>query len=379
MTAVLLGTPGFVQARVPQHLSYSQATTLADCGERFRLERLFHVPYPPNIAAIGGKAMHGATDWLDRFDAGPEFFQHHLTLHVNAVLSLRSRGTETASHDVDQVVRASQVAEMVERITAAVAAAYEDGVDTVSATGLTGPDIEHEHIPPTVTALWDLAFAEEIENEVRNADEQYKDPSTWKAFGRKSKDFPDKENTDWWNHHGPIFLMRWIAWRATSGWELIFLDGDQSLPAIEVDCSGDIGEVQLKGFIDRMFLDTHRQPIILDLKSNSKLPSDPKQLGVYRVLLGKLGFPKPAKGVYWWARSGELGPLHDLTEYEEPALAWEFRGLRALRNEGFFTANTKSTTCSYCPVKPYCYAQGGDLADQVPRPWEAPRVEIKTN
>jgi hypothetical protein len=112
------------------------------------------------------------------------------------------------------------------------------------------------------------------------------------------------------------------------------------------------------------------------LKSNSKLPTDPKQLGVYRVMLGKLGFPEPAKGVYWWARSGELGPEMSLTRYTEAPLAWEFQGLRDMRNAGFFTANTKSITCSFCGSKPYCWAQEGDLADQVPRPWEAPPVTL---
>lgn len=698
----------FLPHPVPKHLSYSQATTLADCGERYRLERIFRVPTPPSWAAVGGKAMHLASEWIDRLDVSETNFVQWLTWQYLPMVD--SSQTESPGPDQSGIARAAAL--KVDETHAVTKSALEDGLRAVKDLGLAGPEWSLENVPDSVSALWRHAFSEEIQNEVRHADTQYQDTSTWKVFGRATKFWPDKENRAWWDHHGPIFLIRWINFRATSGWDLILLDDDPEQPAIEIDCSGLIGDVALKGFIDRLFLDERGQPFILDLKgldvrtplatptgwttmgevevgdqvfgangspvtvvaksevkqlpcfrvkfddgtdivcdeehlwetttgqgkgkttsvkgikeiasrlqprpgaqrdqrirmpdpvqlpeadlpidpyllgvwlgdgaaqsgkytkpeeykiqdvlrerghdvyratcpsledkcplwmvrnltrslrllgvqnnkhipqaylrgsvqqrmdlvrglmdsdgtwnkkrnqatfssvdkemahamrelvltlgerasmfevnghgfgkqvtyyavswsprvfvpfyspvkadrvvfakgqgkstrrlitaveevpstptvciavdaedhlflageqmvpthnTNGKLPTERKQLGVYRVLLGKMGFPPPKKGIYWWARSGELGPPLTISDFTEPELAWEFSGLQDLRNSGFLRANTKSVTCSYCGVKPYCRAQDGDLAHLIPKPWETPRPEIKSN
>lgn len=47
------------------HLSYSGASTLAECGEKFRLTRIVKVPETPGWALIGGSAVHKATERRD--------------------------------------------------------------------------------------------------------------------------------------------------------------------------------------------------------------------------------------------------------------------------------------------------------------------------
>jgi len=76
---------------LPPHLSHSQFSTFTRCGELYRLERVWHVPRPPAWALIGGKAVHSATEDIDRAAHGSPFpvrsFQEHLDLEVEQALA----------------------------------------------------------------------------------------------------------------------------------------------------------------------------------------------------------------------------------------------------------------------------------------------------
>ena len=366
LTAVLLPTP------VPRHMSYSQSTTLADCGLKYFLERVVRAPYAPNMAAVGGKATHLATEWIDWFHDAADYFESDLTRHYGAVL--RWDQTE-APPGSDPGGLEAKVGIRADNTRTATTIAYLDGVDTVES----GEWVAKETVPGSVRDLWDIALSESIAEESSRAAEQYQDPTTWRVFGKATKAWPNKEDRDWWDHHGPIFIMRWLHWRLTSGFKMVFLDGDPSQPAIEVDCSGTLGGVEIKGFIDRIMLDPWGQPSPLDIKTNSKLPDVSRQLGLYRLLLEEMGFPPPAKGYAWWARSGELGPETDLTvpDLSEARMVYDLRTLRDRRNNGDFQPNTQSISCSYCGVKPFCYARDGERSNEATRPWEVSRIEIK--
>jgi hypothetical protein len=53
-------------AALPDHLSWSQLTTLEDCGVKYRLQRLQMIPQQPQWANIGGSAFHVVTEAFDR-------------------------------------------------------------------------------------------------------------------------------------------------------------------------------------------------------------------------------------------------------------------------------------------------------------------------
>lgn len=152
---------------------------------------------------------------------------------------------------------------------------------------------------------------------------------------------------------------------------------DNLTPAIEVDCSGMLEGVEVVGYIDRVMIDPDGQPTVLDLKSNSRIPNNPQQLGLYSVMLELMGFPRALKGRYWWARSGELGPELDLSSFSYKGFAWEFTGTKAMRDAGFFKANTQSITCSFCGERPYCRAQNGHSAHLIPPAWETDPPQLK--
>lgn len=51
---------------VPSRLSWSAVSSYAECGERFRLERMYRVPKHTWFATIAGKAIHEITEFIDR-------------------------------------------------------------------------------------------------------------------------------------------------------------------------------------------------------------------------------------------------------------------------------------------------------------------------
>lgn len=49
-------------AAIPTHLSFSQVTTVNDCGAKYRMQRIANLPQVPQWANIGGKAFHAAVE-----------------------------------------------------------------------------------------------------------------------------------------------------------------------------------------------------------------------------------------------------------------------------------------------------------------------------
>lgn len=49
----------------PAHLSHSTVNGYRMCGKKFQLEKVFQLEQKPGLAAIGGNAVHTATEKLD--------------------------------------------------------------------------------------------------------------------------------------------------------------------------------------------------------------------------------------------------------------------------------------------------------------------------
>ena len=50
----------------PAHLSYSTVNGYRDCGKRFYFQKIARLEQLPGFAAIGGNAVHSATELLDK-------------------------------------------------------------------------------------------------------------------------------------------------------------------------------------------------------------------------------------------------------------------------------------------------------------------------
>lgn len=213
--------------------------------------------------------------------------------------------------------------------------------------------------------LFGTAFDEAMAEQIKRAPEEYFDPSTWKASGRASKQYPDKENEKWWRANGPTFVGNWINWRQNSN--LDFWRNDKGEAAIELEAEVEIAGLPVKLFIDRVMTGPFG-PIIIDLKSGSNIPKDGLQLGIYALAM-KVALGIEVKyGQYWDARHGMATPAFDLTLYPQERLDYVFGGVRRMQEQGIFIPHV-TAMCSACGVRRFCKAYGGERAGEVEQPW----------
>ena len=101
----------------------------------------------------------------------------------------------------------------------------------------------------------------------------------FRAGGRPTKAMPNGEDEGWWRANAPAMIQSWISWRAQNpNLHVWTVDG---VPAIELQVRAEVDladgtKVALKGFIDRVFIDSDTgQLLIVDLKSGKNAPAPP--------------------------------------------------------------------------------------------------------
>lgn len=222
---------------------------------------------------------------------------------------------------------------------------------------------EHGVDTPPVT------FEEAFEQATQDTEEKYSvSRADFRATGRKSAKWPDKENRDWWLVEGPSMVHRWTAWARNTSWNILILpDG---APAIEVPFDLFIGDLHIVGYVDRVFVATDGTVVVVDLKTGATKQASPRQLGVYKVGL-EHKFPdlRVHWGTYFDARTGSSEAPYLLDKFDTTRAAWQFGALREAKRLGLFLANP-GMSCNSCSVRDYCYEVGGELSDQIPPPWE---------
>ena len=281
--------------KLPQHMSYSQMSSMQTCSWRWALERGFHVPQQPSWATVGGSAVHLATEWWDNW-----------TL------------TGVWESDRNRIVK-----------------------------------------------LFNDAFDQSIEERLKQEPDFTKDQ--WRASGRASKAWPNKEDENWWRENGPSQVMSWVTWRTNNaGWEIATL-GDK--PGIELDFLVEIGGVKVRGYIDRLFHRNETELLVLDLKSGAREPESSDQLGTYKIGLEEQYGVTPTWGTYWMSRSGGTTELVDMSLYPKVRLDHSYSLTRKQQELGMFYPR-KTAMCSGCSVKQFCYAANGSESDTLPLPWE---------
>lgn len=163
------------------------------------------------------------------------------------------------------------------------------------------------------------------------------------------------QDESWWRTEGPIMVRRWQDWRATSGWEVLDLNG---IPAVEASLVAEIGGVEVKAFVDRFMVTPAGEVVVLDLKTGARKPDNPMQLGVYALLAEKvLGF-RPSLGCYWMGRTGETTEPENLDRFTEDYLGRLTSGLDTARRVSLYLPNV-SSFCKSCGVAYACWAVSG--------------------
>lgn len=174
--------------------------------------------------------------------------------------------------------------------------------------------------------------------------------SEWRSGGRVSKQYPNKENRDWWLENGPVMFDQWVKWRVGSGWEIASFDGVFS---IEIGFKFDIGSgTELQMYLDRLMVNEHGELVVVDLKSGSSSPKSPLQLAVYAYGAEKMLGVRPKWGTFWKARDGVTSHLVDLDTFPSDRVEYIVSGFDKLRKQGIFLPNLDE--CGWCGFNQVC-------------------------
>lgn len=213
-----------------------------------------------------------------------------------------------------------------------------------------------------------MEFSAAFEAEIAETVERTGFPTEeWYAGGRASKQWPNKEDRLWWEHHGPIACNTWDAWRETTPWDIWWVDDDR--PAVELEVVARFGDETVKMVIDRVFVDRRTgEAIIVDIKSGQE-PKSSLQLGVYAEGMQQTLGMRPSYGAYWMSRTGSTSTPEVLDRYTTEYLTHSFTSLRKAQRAGIFLPNV-GPLCGSCGVREFCVAQGGSKVHEVPAPWE---------
>ena len=95
----------------------------------------------------------------------------------------------------------------------------------------------------------------QVFRETLAAEEAKAPKGTWKAGGRPTKKYPNKEDKSWWLAEGPTMVHNYYNWRQNNPNLDIWYAPDNT-PAIELGIMVNLpGNVTLKSYIDRVFVD----------------------------------------------------------------------------------------------------------------------------
>ena len=192
--------------------------------------------------------------------------------------------------------------------------------------------------------VWDMEFA------------QSDNGMPFRAGGRATKAYPNKEDNTWWLAEGPKQVDTWIQWREESGYEMFKLpDGDI---AVETELNYAIHGVQVKGYLDRLMVSPDGELTVIDIKTSAKEPATNTQLGIYAIMVEKMIGVRPSKGAYFMTRTGELSIPTGLDMYTENRFGSWLKGFEiAIDNNIFIPA--PGFMCGTCSVNNACYAVNG--------------------
>lgn len=205
--------------------------------------------------------------------------------------------------------------------------------------------------------LWLATFDAEV---AAKAEQTGTDPGTWRAGGRATKEYPNKEDGAWWRKNGLTFLIAWKEWRDSVPWEIWETPAGE--PAVELDLKCCFGDVPVRTIIDRLFVTPEGELAVVDLKTGASSPRDMGlQLGFYASAVEQVFGIRPSIATYWNARKGGIGEFYDVAHLTPEFLGRLLGDFVTARDAGLFIPNL-SQNCGNCGVKRACAAARGEDA-----------------
>ena len=190
-------------------------------------------------------------------------------------------------------------------------------------------------------ALWDKAWL--LETKDLNLE-------TARRAGRATAANPNKEDGNWWNAQGSIWVDNYILWRKNNPTWKIWTT-PQGARAIELQLNPVIAGVPIKMIIDRIF-EVDGKLVIVDIKTSARRPTSDLQLGFYKVGVEQTLGIEINTGNYWMSRESGTGDMIDLSRYTLDTLEYFAEGFDKARKAGIFLPNLSS--CNFCGLTEHC-------------------------
>ena len=183
-------------------------------------------------------------------------------------------------------------------------------------------------------------------------------PSAWRAGGRATKAYPEKENDACWQDNGPIMVDNFIQWWRNNKWSVWNYN---DVPQIEAEYNVMFGDVLVKSFIDLIAVTPEGDIAVIDYKAGAYMPDTNMQLGLYACAVQQITGMRPTKGYFYNARQGTMEEAGDLSRWTVQLFTELFKQFNKAVEQEIFLPNV-GMMCKSCSVKDYCHAYGGELA-----------------
>lgn len=193
-------------------------------------------------------------------------------------------------------------------------------------------------------ALWKKCWERELNDRLKETSVPM---GEWKAGGRASKTYPNKEDAKWWSKNGPKQLEKWIQFRGND-WSILELNG---VPSIEIDLLAIMDGVPVKMQIDRVMVTPEGELVVVDIKSGRTTPNW-LQLAFYAAGMDLVFGMRPKWGTYWMSRTGVTTPLIDLDKYPTEDIVSLVKQFDVARKSDVFLPNLSH--CSRCGFNKNC-------------------------
>jgi putative RecB family exonuclease len=229
--------------------------------------------------------------------------------------------------------------------------AFHSTCDDIDRALMAGEPLDAEEID----GRWEVNFSGQLE-EVLSKEP---DPKKWRTAGRKTKEKPNGEDTDWWAKEGARMARQYAEFRVRNADRLRLWELPDGSPAIEVAITVEIGGAPVVQFVDRVFEAVQTGALqVVDLKTGSREPAGTLQLGTYKVGL-EAAFNEPVWwGAYYMARDGDLTEPKDLSRWTPELLDRTYRDMDTAERLGIYLPSIGSH-CNGCEVRDFCVFQGG--------------------
>lgn len=313
--------------------SYSQLSTLAECGRRYELERVARVPRRPGFWFPGGTAVHATIE---------AYLREAVQCEIAAAAESPSLTTDTENSSTGT----------------------PDSTDASPTPEGTIPTPSLIDVDELFRRNLDWAFREELSNTTFA-------PEDWFTAGRGKG-----EDLAWWIDNGAAIVWNFIRWYEANPDFRIWTAPD-GRPAIELDLTVNFGSVPVRMVIDSVF-QVGRGPnpalVVTDFKSGSTKPKGARQVAIYACGLEREYGIRPRYGSYFMCRGTGKDPesltyFQPVTELSAPQysydyLANEFMRFDMAKRQGLFLASP-GESCRRCGVAHACIEVNGEEASRL--------------